>query len=244
MDKEVARQKVVELALKYASQTNVFEQADYNESQTKIDFINPLFKILGWDIDNEKGLTQYLREVIMEDRVRVDGRVKHPDYAFRLGSSVLFYVEAKKPSVNILDDKESALQLRHYGWNTGLTMSILTNFREFAVYDCRVKPNHKDKAHVARLTTFTYRDLLGEQKSFKDMRDGFDFLWDTFTQANISRGSFEKFIKDDGDRFKRGVVTVDKDFLKLLDTWRERLSKSFVQTNLQINEEELNLSVQ
>ena len=244
MDREVARQKIVELAQKFASQIEEYRHPDYNEARTKIDFISPLFKLLGWDIDNEKGMTQYLREVILEDRIRVDGKVKHPDYAFRLGNTVLFYVEAKKPSVNIMEDKESALQLRYYGWNTGLTICLLTNFREFAVYDCRVKPNKKDKASTARLTYFTYQDLMGKQGTFKDMRDGFEFLWDTFTQENISKGSFEKFIKDDGDRFKRGILTVDKDFLRLLDVWRERLAKSLIRHNSKINEDELNLSVQ
>jgi len=136
------------------------------------------------------------------------------------------------------------LQLRHYGWNTGLTLSLVTNFREFAVYDCRVKPDRKDKAHVARLTYFTCQDLVEKQGTFGDLRDGFDFLWDTFTQENVSKGSFEKYIKDDGDRFKRGVVTVDKDFLQLLDTWRERLAKSVIRNNSQIEEETLNLSIQ
>jgi len=117
MDREMARQKITELVGKYASQADVFGQADYNEARTRMDFINPLFKILGWDMDNEKGMIQYLREVILEDRVQVEGRVKHPDYSFRLGNTILFYVEAKKPSVNIKEDKESALQLRHYGWN-------------------------------------------------------------------------------------------------------------------------------
>jgi type I restriction-modification system DNA methylase subunit len=244
LTKDEAQQRIAELVEKYASPADVYENADYNEARTRQDFINPLFKTLGWDMDNEKGVVQYLREVILEDRVSVDGRVKHPDYSFRLGNTILFYVEAKKPSVSIKNDSESAFQLRRYAWNTGLTMSLLTNFREFAVYDCRVKPNVKDKAPAARLTYFTYQDLTEKRGTFGDQRDGFDFLWDTFTQENISKGSFEKFIKDDGDRFKRGVLTVDKDFLQLLDTWRERLAKSLVRNNSQIDEEELNLAIQ
>jgi len=247
MDREVARKKIVELVAKYSSQAEVYERADYNEASTRTDFINPLFKTLGWDIDNEKGLIQYLREVILEDKVNVDGRIKYPDYSFRLGNTVLFFVEAKRPSINIREGKaadEAALQLRHYGWNTGLTLSLLTNFREFAVYDCRVKPNKKDKAHVARLTYFTHQDLTEKQGVFKGFRDGFDFFWDTFKQDNISTGSFERFIKDDGDRFKRGILTVDQDFLRLLGIWRERLAKSLIRNNTQIDEEELNLSIQ
>ena len=244
MDKETARQKIVELVEKYASQAEVYGDANYNEAQTRQDFINPLFKLLGWDMDNEKGLTQYLREVILENRVSVDGSFKHPDYSFRLGNTILFYVEAKKPSVNIKDNKEAAFQLRRYGWNTGLTLSILTNFREFAVYDCRVKPNPKDKACAARLTYFTYQDLTEKQKTFGEMRDGFDFLWDTFRQDCVSRGSFEKFIKDDGDRFKRGVVTVDDSFLLFLEDWRQQFATNIFRNNKNLTEWELNVAVQ
>ncbi|MDR3232799.1 MAG: N-6 DNA methylase [Planctomycetaceae bacterium] len=244
LTKDEARLNIIELVQKFASQIEIYERADYNEAQTRMDFINPLFKLLGWDIDNEKGLIQFLREVIIEDRVSVDGRTKHPDYSFRMGNTVLFFVEAKKPSVNIRDNKEAALQLRHYGWNTGLTISILTNFKEFAVYDCRVKPDKKDKPRVARLSYFTYQDITKKQGTFGDLRDGFDFLWDTFKQENVSKGSFEKYIKNDGGRFKRSILTVDQDFLQLLDAWRERLAKSLVRSNPQITEEELNLSIQ
>jgi type I restriction-modification system DNA methylase subunit len=242
--KDEAHSKIIKLIEKFSSQIEIFERDDYNEAQTRKDFIDPLFKHLGWDIDNEKNNIQYLREVIIEDRVSIDGRTKHPDYSFRMGNTVLFYVEAKKPSVNIKDNQDAALQLRHYGWNTGLQVSILTNFKEFAVYDCRVKPNKKDKAHIARLSYFTYQDIIKKQGTFGDSRNGFDFLWDTFKQENISKGSFEKYIKNDGDRFKKSIIAVDADFLQLLDVWRERLAKALIRSNPQISEEELNFSVQ
>ena len=35
MNRDTARQQIAELAQKYASQTDVYEQADYNEAQTK-----------------------------------------------------------------------------------------------------------------------------------------------------------------------------------------------------------------
>ena len=55
-------------------------------------------------------------------------------------------METKRPSVNILEDKSSALQLRRYGWNSKRPLSILTNFEQFAVYDCRIRPANSDKA--------------------------------------------------------------------------------------------------
>ena len=49
-----------------------------------------------------------------------------------------FFVEAKKTSVNIKDDISPAFQLRRYAWSAKLPLSILTDFEEFAVYDCRI----------------------------------------------------------------------------------------------------------
>ena len=36
-------------------------------------------------------------------------------------------------------------QVRRFGWSAKLPLSILTDFEEFAVYDCRVKPAKTDK---------------------------------------------------------------------------------------------------
>ena len=52
----------------------------------------------------------------------------------------------RSPSVNIKDDVSPAYQLRRYAWSAKLPLSILTDFEEFAVYDCRIKPDKTDKA--------------------------------------------------------------------------------------------------
>jgi hypothetical protein len=49
-------------------------------------------------------------------------------------------------------------QLRRYAWSAGLPLSILTNFEEFAVYDCRVKPDQNDRPATARILLFNFRD--------------------------------------------------------------------------------------
>ncbi len=41
---------------------------------------------------------------------------------------------------------EPAFQLRRYAWLAKLPLSIVTNFEEFAIYDCRQKPDKNDKA--------------------------------------------------------------------------------------------------
>ncbi len=46
-----------------------YRSGAYNEAQARVDFINPLLGLLGWDVDNRQGLPEAYREVVYEDRV-------------------------------------------------------------------------------------------------------------------------------------------------------------------------------
>ncbi len=84
------------------------------------------------------------------------GGTKAPDYGFRIGGTRKFFVEAKKPSVDLKADVHPAYQLRRYAWSAKLPLSILTDFEELAVYDCRVKPDKTDKPSAARVMYLTF----------------------------------------------------------------------------------------
>lgn len=111
-----------------------YQQATYNETQVRVDFVNPFFQLLGWDVLNEAGLPQHLREVTHEATVLVEEngahRSKKPDYSFKVGTEILFFLETKKPSVNITVDRAPSFQLRRYGWSGNLKVSVLTNFTD------------------------------------------------------------------------------------------------------------------
>jgi len=113
---------------------------------------------LGWDINNEQGLAETYRHVVHEDALKIGRATKMPDYSFRVGGVRKFFVEAKKPAINLFKKTEPAYQVRRYGWNAKLSLSILTNFAEFAVYDCRIKPDKNDGASTARLFYIKYSD--------------------------------------------------------------------------------------
>src|ERR1022692_3286672 len=214
-DKEAAFQIISKLVNRFDAQIDTYKKGDYNEAKTRQDFINPFFKALGWDIDNEKDRAESYREVIYEDKIKVGGATKAPDYSFRIGNGKrLFFVEAKKPSVYIKDEIVPAYQVRRYGWSAKLSISIITDFEEFAIYDCTKKPNANDKASVARIKYLTFREYL------KD----FDFIWETFSKERALKGGLDKYIKSDS--YKKGTTTVDKDFLKSLDEWRAHLSST------------------
>src|SRR5260370_19333724 len=131
-------------------QADQVRSADYNETQLRIDFVNPLFRELGWDIDNTQGFAEQSREVVHEDRVRVAGANKAPDYSFRIGGVRKFFLETKKPFVNIKQNWEPAYQVRRYGWSAKLAVSLLTDFEELAIYDCRAAATHPEEKERIR----------------------------------------------------------------------------------------------
>ena len=126
---------------RFRQQSDHIRSPDYNETLIRVDFINPLMDALGWDIDNRQGFAEQYREVVHEDRVKVAGQTKAPDYSFRVGGSRKFFLEAKKPAVDIKNNWEPAYQLRRYAWSAKLCVSLLTDFEEFAVYDARLQPS-------------------------------------------------------------------------------------------------------
>ncbi len=231
--KQEAYDTIGELVERFHEQLPSYKKSDYNETLVRRDFVDPFFKALGWDVDNSQGYAEAYREVIHEDRVKVSGATKAPDYSFRLpGGKRLFFVEAKKPSIAVKTDILPAYQVRRYAWSAKLPISILTDFEELAVYDCNKKPNPTDKASAGRIKYLTYDQYLGE----------FDFIWNTFSKERVLKGGLDKFIA--GDSYKKGTTTVDKEFLASLDEWRIQLAYNIALRNPAYTEDELNFTVQ
>lgn len=122
--------------------------------------------------------------------------------------------------------------MRRYAWSAKHPISIITDFEEFAIYDCTKKPKPDDKPSVARIKYLTY----------KDYRTEFDFIWDTFSKEQVLKGSFDKFIQS--DTHKKGTATVDKEFLESLDRWRTILAVNISWNNKHLDEDEINFVVQ
>lgn len=233
MLKQAALEKIKLLVQRFDEQKEFYKNKDYNETQTRRDFIDPFWKALGWDIDNENGYAESYREVIHEDRVKVGNATKAPDYSFRLvGGKRLFFLEAKKPSVLIKDEVAPAYQVRRYGWSAKMPISIISDFEEFAIYDCTSKPKPTDKASNGRIKYLTYLDYINE----------FDFIWETFSKEKVLKGSFDKYIAS--DKNKKGTTSVDAEFLQSLDNWRVELALNIALRNKDISEDELNFVVQ
>ena len=230
--KVLAPAAVIELVNRFREGASSYRSIAYNETQLRREFIDPLLSSLGWDVANKSGYHNALKEVIHEDALRIGGNIKAPDYAIRLGGERQFFVEAKKPSVNIETSMESSFQLRRYAWSAKLPISILTNFQAIAVYDCRFMPKHDDSAQTARIDTFT----------FDQFENRWDELYHLFSKEAVLAGSLGKFAER--TRRLRGRNSVDDAFLVEIDNWRKSLATDFAARNPKLTGRALNAAVQ
>ena len=104
-----APREVIDLIERFEQNRESYRSSQYNETETRREFIDPFFKALGWDIDNEQGYAEAYKDVVHEDAIKIGGATKAPDYAFRIGGARKFFVEAKRPGMNIKGDGESAM---------------------------------------------------------------------------------------------------------------------------------------
>ncbi len=234
MNKDEAKKGICELIQLFKDNVEQYKLSTYKEAQVRKEFIDKFLKFLGWDVDNSGGNSEQYKDVINEDAIKIEGKTKAPDYSVRIGGQRVFFVEAKKPSVNLKDSQKSAYQLRRYAWNLNIPVSILTDFEEFIIYDCRVKPYEDDSPNVARIKVISYKDYLTQ----------FDEIWDIFSKDAVLKGSFEKYIQS--KKGMKGTTEVNNEFLKEIEKWRDNLAKNIAlrNQNKKLTIPELNYSIQ
>ena len=220
-----------ELVEKFHRNRDAYLSGKYNETQVRVEFVNPLFELLGWDVLNKEGHSEAYKDVIHEDAIKIGGVTKAPDYCFTIGGTRKFFLETKKPSIKIKDDPSPAYQLRRYGWSSKLPLSILTDFEEFAVYDCRIRPVLKDKASTARPIYITYNEYV----------DRWDEIESVFSKKAVLQGAFDKYAVS--HKGKKGTAEVDAAFLKEIEVWRETLAKNIALRNNDLSHRDINFAV-
>lgn len=224
-------EEIGELIKRFKDNYNDYKSITYLEYPLRNEFLDTFFIALGWDVKNQKGRCERYKSVDVGSSVKITGTKKKPDYCFRIGGVPKFYVEAKKPSINITMDADAALQLRRYAWTAKFPLSILTNFEYFAVYDCRIKPKNTDTARNALISMIKYTDYP----------EKWDYLYDQFSEEGILKGSFERYAKE---KRKTGTLEVDVAFLAEIESWRKRLAENIVRNNALITSRQLNFAVQ
>lgn len=199
----------------------------YSESDTRADFVDPLFAALGWDVANARGLSRRLREVIRETQAAGSEHTRRPDYEFKLGPERKFFVEVKKPSIDIATSPAAAFQARRYGWSANPAISVVTNFEFLAIYDTSIEPLTDQAAPHARLRLFNYTEY----------GDKLDEIAGLLSRETVYSGQFDATFAQSARKFSE---TVDAVLLQQLNRWRQMLGEDILGAKPQIGERALN----
>lgn len=160
--RERLQTQLAALVDKFERNHNDYMRADYSEADTRGNLVDPLFEALGWDMRDTPG--KGAEREVMRERSEKAGR---SDYRFRAEGRTLFFVEAKKPHAP-LDDRV-VLQAKKYAWSNSdefIYFTVVTNFRELALYDASRKPDpkHPSQGQIFELSYKQYLSDYGLEK--------------------------------------------------------------------------------
>jgi len=225
---------IKELIQKYKAERSYYLTSKYNETLLRSDFLDPFFELLGWDIKNNAGKPTNEREVILEEALKANAseHSKKPDYTFRLFSERKFFLEAKKPSVKIDEDNETAKQVRRYGFTAKLKISVLSNFEYLIIYDTSVKVEKEDNHKKALVKKYHYTEYESKFEEIKQL----------LGKESVYSGAFETEWK--GIEHKINLYSIDNLFLSQINEWRQALGAEIYKHDQKIDEQQLNDVVQ
>lgn len=190
----------------------------YNEHSCRIEYIDSLLNLLGWDVSNSKGLAPQYREVIAEN---YSTQTDRPDYSLTLRGITKFFVEAKKPAVDISSVAAPALQARKYGWNAKHKISVLTNFEYLIIYDTTVIPCEDDHSKVARYRVYHYLEYISK----------FEEICSIISRDAVYFGKYDDYFDKQLFVENRQKQQVDSMFLAQINEWRVSLSNELYSKN-------------
>ncbi|MCE9555681.1 MAG: Eco57I restriction-modification methylase domain-containing protein [Planctomycetes bacterium] len=224
----------------FATHIRELKAPEYKESQVRLHYIDPFWRLLGWDVDNRQQQAPQDTEVLIEpsmDSVEDDGlRSREPDYLFRPNGFPRFIVEAKKPSVDLDTAKKAIFQAKCYAWNAAIPFAVLMDFEQFRLYDATLRPilNEPDRGLVKDFAI-----------NFEDYPAKWEEMVATFGRDAVADGALEQLrakIRKAPKRARlrtvdrmlfelRGDEPVDRVFLDYLEKYRQHLANAIYHDN-------------
>lgn len=219
MNKEQAKKNISKLVEKYKKLKSENKLKQYNEAQTRAEFIEPLFGLLGWDMKNWNNPN----EVTTEENISN----KRVDLAFRINGIPKFFLEAK-PLKADLDVESYSRQAINYSWNKGVSWAVLTDFESLKLYNAQAKSK-------------SLQDKLVFELPCEEFISDFDRLR-LLSKESFRNNELDKYAEKYGKKVKK--QTVNEKLYDDLRTAREILTKSFGAWNENIDKETLDEGVQ
>ncbi|MDF1496982.1 MAG: N-6 DNA methylase [Patescibacteria group bacterium] len=222
MNSQQRKQKLTDLIAEY----NKFKKAgklDLTSEETIRTWLNELLAIFDWDVRDTSQILQekVLSKVEKEKLKLISSQNTRPDYTFRIAKEKLTFLDAKDISVKINADAEAAFQIKSYGWSILAPCAFISNFEEFAIYDCTYTPVQGQDVTLGRLY-FGIEDYVAN----------YDVLETHLLKENIYKGKLNEIysasLKDNKYIEK---ITPDLKFAQQLSDFRLALAADIFKNN-------------
>lgn len=213
-------EKLKRLVKKYHENMDYYRNSKnaYNETECRDEYISPLLECFGWDVKNEKGKLPQYKEVVVE---KFSNSSERPDYTLTLNGVSKIFVEAKKPSVDILIESTPSIQARKYGWNAKHPISVLTNFENLLIYDTTNQPRKGEDSRTSLYRKYYFEEYI---KRFEEIRE-------LIGRENVYNGQFDEFTKNVFQNSQKYSTEIDETFLKQINEWRLELGRYLYQND-------------
>jgi type I restriction-modification system DNA methylase subunit len=197
-DRDSARQQIQQLVDRFSA-TPKRERDAFTEQQTRVSYILPLFRALGWD-------TESPAEMSAEEQIS-RGFV---DFGFYLNGVPAFYLETKRVREGV-SKPEYMKQAINYSYLKGVTWAVLTDFEDLMVFNAEWEDDDPEKTRYLNLNYQQYAN------------GGFDDLW-LLAKPSLLTRAIDKAAERAGRKGKREPVT--SILFKQLTDWRYELFKN------------------
>jgi type I restriction-modification system DNA methylase subunit len=199
---------------------------DMSSEETMRTWLNDFLKIFGWDV---RDTTQVLQEKVLskeekEKLKEIDSQNSRPDYTFKIGKQKLTFLDAKGINVNLKEDQSAAFQIKSYGWSILAPCAFISNFEEFAIYDCTYIPDATQPANLGRI-----------YYKIDQYADNFETLYAHLFKDNVYRGHLSELYSSTlSDHPEIVKVTPDIAFAQQLSSFRLKLAANILKQNAQV----------
>lgn len=217
MNKDQAKKEIERLISKYELVKSTTKVKSYKEEETKKDFILPLFRALGWNVEDKN-------EVSAEEHELSSGRV---DYGFYINDRAKFYLEAKPLKAN-LNIEDFAKQSIRYSFNRGVTWAILTDFEAIKVFNAQSPSQYLG-------------DKLYFEIKYSEYIDRFDQLW-LLSKEAFGEDLIDKEAEKVGKKLQK--IPINEQLSKDLNECRKLLINYLGQWNPGVSKDDLDEGVQ
>ena len=198
---------------RYTAARPAFLQGDLGRADIRDEFILPLLDLLGWAAVPAGGDAGVVCDVPY--RIREEGK----------SIDIMLPAEGVSPVPAQLCDPllplpdTAARELRHYAWNAGCSLAVLTSFGETAIYDATIPVRSGDDVLTARIASCTV--------------DQYEASWDriaaVLSRECVVRGSADRFSGEKGGGDRSGEVS--RVLAADLAAWQLLLARNIVCRN-------------